>query len=177
MTGHDSCCQFPSSCTTKRNHQGAMSAAWYAQSLESFRRGMTTICCVALDLEVGTRETSVGLPIRWAYNAPVSTIYCYILECSDGTLYTGCTSDPVRRLREHNAGRGGRYTRSRRPLFLRYLEPQPSRRIAMQRERALKALPRQQKLALIDEHQESLEVSAFDRENDVQNKQNTVDHG
>jgi putative endonuclease len=110
----------------------------------------------------------VGLPFWWAYNAPVSTIYCYILECSDGTLYTGCTSDPERRLREHNAGRGGRYTRSRRPLRLRYLEPQPSRRIAMQRERSMKALPRQQKLALINEQQDIQDDGDFDRENDVQ---------
>ena len=43
----------------------------------------------------------------------------YIVECADGTLYTGITNDLERRLDEHNAGTGARYTRSRRPVVLR----------------------------------------------------------
>lgn len=76
--------------------------------------------------------------------------YCYILECSDGTLYTGWTTDPERRLREHSAGRGADYTRSRRPLRLVYLESHPSRRSAMRRELEIKRRGRQHKLALIE---------------------------
>ncbi len=77
------------------------------------------------------------------------SFFCYIVECVDGTLYTGWTTDPARRLREHNAGRGAQYTRSRRPVRLAYLEPMPNRAAAMKRERALKALSRRRKLAMI----------------------------
>jgi len=75
--------------------------------------------------------------------------FCYIAECADGTYYTGLSTDPERRIREHNSGHGARYTRMRRPLRLAYVEPQPDRRSAMRRERALKALPRARKIALI----------------------------
>lgn len=75
--------------------------------------------------------------------------YCYILECSDGTLYTGWTTDPGRRLREHNAGRGAQYTRSRRPNSLVYVEELESRRRAMQREIQIKRRGRPHKLKLI----------------------------
>jgi putative endonuclease len=80
----------------------------------------------------------------------VSEYYCYVLECADGTLYTGWTTHPQRRLREHNAGRGARYTRTRRPLRLAYVEQLPDRSAAMQRERAIKSLSRDRKLALIE---------------------------
>ncbi|MEJ2551591.1 MAG: GIY-YIG nuclease family protein [Anaerolineales bacterium] len=73
-----------------------------------------------------------------------------MLECSDGTLYTGWTTDPERRLRDHNAGRGARYTRARRPLRLAYIERLPDRITAMRRERAIKSLSRDRKLDLID---------------------------
>jgi predicted GIY-YIG superfamily endonuclease len=73
---------------------------------------------------------------------------CYILRCADGSLYTGWTADLERRLREHNAGRGGRYTRSRRPVAILYVEPQPDARSARRREIALKRLRRKDKLAL-----------------------------
>lgn len=74
--------------------------------------------------------------------------YCYVLECADGTLYTGWTTDLEARLAAHNAGRGARYTRSRRPVRLAYWEPQPSRSAALRREAELRRLPRAQKLAL-----------------------------
>ncbi len=77
------------------------------------------------------------------------TAWCYILRCADGTLYTGWTTDPQRRLRQHNNGSGARYTRSRRPVTLVYLEALPDRRTAMKRERQIKALSRRQKEALI----------------------------
>lgn len=76
------------------------------------------------------------------------TCYCYIVECSDGTLYTGWTTDPERRVKTHNAGRGAKYTRTRRPVHLVYVEEQPDRTTAMKRERAIKALPREKKMKL-----------------------------
>jgi putative endonuclease len=77
------------------------------------------------------------------------TCFCYILECSDGTLYTGWTTDPERRLAQHNRGRGARYTQTRLPVKLVYLEPQPNQRAALKRERAIKALPRKKKMELL----------------------------
>ena len=73
----------------------------------------------------------------------------YILECADGTLYTGISTDPERRLREHNRGRGAKYTRGRGPSRLCYREPQPDKGTALRRELAIKALTRQEKLRLI----------------------------
>ncbi len=75
--------------------------------------------------------------------------YCYLVECADGTYYTGWTTDPARRERQHNAGTGSRYTRSRRPVKMVYIEPQPDKITAMQRERAIKALSHDRKRKLI----------------------------
>jgi len=75
--------------------------------------------------------------------------YCYILECGDGTFYTGWTTDPERRVKQHNRGAGSRYTRSRLPVKLVYLEPQPDRAAAMKRERTIKRLSREKKKQLI----------------------------
>lgn len=75
--------------------------------------------------------------------------YCYILECADGTYYTGWTTDPERRLKQHNHGIGARYTRMRLPVKLVYLEPQPDRPSAMKRERTIRNLPRERKIKLI----------------------------
>ena len=74
--------------------------------------------------------------------------YCYILECADGTLYTGWTTDPERRVKQHNKGIGARYTKTRRPVKLVYLEEQPDKITALKRERAIKALPRKKKMEL-----------------------------
>jgi putative endonuclease len=79
-----------------------------------------------------------------------SPCYCYIVECADGSFYTGWTTDTERRLKTHNAGRGARYTSARRPVKLVYVEPQPDRNAAMKRELAIKRLPRARKQALID---------------------------
>ena len=75
--------------------------------------------------------------------------YVYILQCGDGTLYTGSTTDVERRLAVHQKGRGAKYTRSRQPLTLVYREPQPNRSAALRREAAIKRLSRREKLALI----------------------------
>ncbi len=74
----------------------------------------------------------------------------YILACADGSLYTGITTDPQRRLAEHNSPRGAaRYTRARRPVRLVYTETVADRSAALKREAAIKRLPRTRKLALI----------------------------
>ncbi|MDR3575619.1 MAG: GIY-YIG nuclease family protein [Anaerolineaceae bacterium] len=75
--------------------------------------------------------------------------YCYIVECSDGTFYTGWSTDPIRRERQHNLGSGAKYTRQRRPVHLVYVENQPDRTTAMRRERTIKAYSHSQKKALI----------------------------
>ncbi len=67
--------------------------------------------------------------------------YVYILRCSDNSLYTGITTDPARRILEHNSGpRGSRYTRSRRPVVLVYCEQAASRSAATRRENHIKKL-------------------------------------
>jgi len=75
--------------------------------------------------------------------------FTYILECADGTLYTGWTEDLDRRVQAHNTGRGARYTRGRRPVRLVYWEVQTSRSAAQRREVALRRLSRAQKQQLI----------------------------
>ncbi len=75
--------------------------------------------------------------------------FCYILECTDGTYYTGWTTDPQRRLRQHNHGSGARYTRYRRPVRLVYVEEQPDRGSAMRREVQIKRMRREKKERLI----------------------------
>lgn len=69
----------------------------------------------------------------------------YILECSDRTLYTGCTNDLAKRLRLHNAGQGAKYTRARLPVKLVYEEPAVSRSGALRRECEIKKFPRSRK--------------------------------
>ena len=75
--------------------------------------------------------------------------YTYILLCGDGSYYTGWTTDPERRLRVHNAGNGGKYTRSRLPVRLVHLEAFETKSEAMRREAQIKQLTRQQKDLLI----------------------------
>ncbi len=82
-----------------------------------------------------------------------SGFYCYIVECADGTLYTGWTTDPERRVKEHNAGRGALYTRWRRPVELKYLEEVHDRSTAQRRENAIKKLTRKKKLQLVATYQ------------------------
>jgi len=76
--------------------------------------------------------------------------YCYMLECADGTLYTGWTTDPARREKQHNAGTGARYTRAHRPVKLVYIEEQADRTGAMKRELEIKRMSREKKLELVN---------------------------
>lgn len=75
--------------------------------------------------------------------------FCYIVECADGTFYTGWTTDLARRVKMHNAGRGAKYTKLRRPVKLVYSEPVENRSTALKRELAIKRLPRIKKKNLI----------------------------
>lgn len=72
----------------------------------------------------------------------------YILQCKDGTLYTGVTTSVERRVAEHKAGTGARYTRARGVRRLVYTEECGTRSQALKRELAVKALSRREKLAL-----------------------------
>ncbi|HFB54858.1 MAG TPA: GIY-YIG nuclease family protein [Hellea balneolensis] len=73
----------------------------------------------------------------------------YIVQCDDGSLYTGITNDLERRVSQHNAGRGAKYTKTRRPVRLVYHEASDNRSTASQREHAIKKLSRSEKLKLI----------------------------
>lgn len=75
--------------------------------------------------------------------------YVYILECADSTLYTGIARDLPARVRQHSAGKGAKYTRSRLPLALVYRECAGERGDALRREAEIKRLSRREKLRLI----------------------------
>jgi putative endonuclease len=80
----------------------------------------------------------------------MTEFFCYMVECVDGSLYTGWSTDPQRRVKEHNAGRGATYTRLRRPVKLVFIEEQPDRSTALKREYSLKKLTRAKKMKLIE---------------------------
>lgn len=75
--------------------------------------------------------------------------YTYILKCKDGTLYTGWTNNIDKRLKDHNDGKGAKYTKVRRPVELVYYEEFELKEEAMKREYAIKQLTRKQKEELV----------------------------
>lgn len=79
-----------------------------------------------------------------------SVWYLYILRCRDDTLYTGITTDVEKRLEAHRSGKGAKYTRGRGPLELVYREECGSHSDALKRELKIKALPRQEKIKLME---------------------------
>ena len=76
--------------------------------------------------------------------------YLYILQCGDGSLYTGITTDVEKRLEAHRSGKGAKYTRGRSPLELKYREACGNHSDALKRELEVKRLSREEKLALIE---------------------------
>ncbi len=76
--------------------------------------------------------------------------WLYILRCGDGTLYTGIAADVEKRLALHQSGKGAKYTRGRGPLTVVYREECSDRSAALRRELEVKALSREEKLALIE---------------------------
>lgn len=77
------------------------------------------------------------------------TYYTYILQCNDGSLYTGWSTNVEERLATHNAGLGAKYTRSRLPVRLAHVEEFSTKEDAMKREYEIKQLSRQEKLSLL----------------------------
>lgn len=75
--------------------------------------------------------------------------YVYIVECSDGSLYTGITTDVNKRILTHNAGKGSKYTRTRRPVVLRASFEAKDRSEASKEEYRIKQLTREEKLKLL----------------------------
>lgn len=76
--------------------------------------------------------------------------YIYILECKDGTLYTGWTNHLEERVQCHNMGKGAKYTKVRRPVQLIYYEEFHTKQEAMKREYAIKQLTRKEKLLIVE---------------------------
>jgi len=76
--------------------------------------------------------------------------YVYVVECSDGTLYTGYTTDVDRRIAEHNSGEGAKYTRGRTPVRLVHTEEYGTRSEAMSREAEIKSMSRGEKEELLN---------------------------
>nr|WP_297704504.1 GIY-YIG nuclease family protein [uncultured Butyrivibrio sp.] len=88
--------------------------------------------------------------------------YTYILECADGSYYCGWTNDLEKRLQTHNAGKGGKYTRTRLPVRLAYYEEYETKEEAMSREWHIKQLSRDQKKKLIST--KPIPIESFDKE-------------
>ncbi len=74
----------------------------------------------------------------------------YIVECKDGTLYTGITNDLNRRLKTHNEGKGAKYTKTRLPVVLKYFKTLENKAQALKEEYKIKQLTKKQKLELIE---------------------------
>jgi len=79
--------------------------------------------------------------------------YCYMVLCANGAYYTGWTTDPTRRVREHNAGRGARYTRMHGPVELVYLEEVSDHSTALKREVQIKRYNHDRKAAMAEEQE------------------------
>jgi putative endonuclease len=92
------------------------------------------------------------------------THHVYLVECSDGTYYTGYTTDVERRVAEHNDGTGAKYTRGRCPVTLVHVESFDTQSEAMQREYAIKQLRRGEKEALVRQTDEEREEPADQEE-------------
>ena len=75
--------------------------------------------------------------------------YVYIIECKDGSLYTGITTDVERRFQEHKNGTGGHYTRAKQAVKVVYSQKYPDRSSALKREAEIKSWSRRKKLELI----------------------------
>ncbi len=75
--------------------------------------------------------------------------YAYIVRCNDGTLYTGWTNNLEKRIKDHNDGRGAKYTKPRRPVVLVYYEEFGTKEEAMRREWEIKQMSRRDKLAIV----------------------------
>jgi len=98
---------------------------------------------------IGYSAREMLLKNRRSANEYSYMYYVYIIECKDGTLYTGITTDIQRRFKEHNSGRGGAYTRAKKVKKVLYTEQIETRSEAQKREAEIKSWHRERKLALI----------------------------
>lgn len=87
--------------------------------------------------------------------------YMYVVECCDGTYYTGYTTDVKKRIAVHNNGKGAKYTRARLPVKLIYVEGFDSKEEAMSAEALLKRKKRPQKERFLSDSQEKNLISHF----------------
>ena len=76
--------------------------------------------------------------------------YCYMVRCSNAAYYTGWTTDPIRRVKEHNAGRGARYTKMHGPVELVYVEEVEDHIAALKREAEIKKYTHVKKAAMAE---------------------------
>ncbi len=120
-------------------------ALWIGRAMWEKSRGVSLI---ELRMFLGNVE-DISLSAR-GFPAAMAWVV-YVLRCRTGDLYTGCTTDLERRVREHASGRGGRFTRSRRPVTLVYKEESKSRSDALRREHVIKKMSRREKLALVSQ--------------------------
>ncbi len=81
--------------------------------------------------------------------------YTYILQCKDDTFYTGWTNNLEKRIKDHNDGKGAKYTKARRPVKLVYYETYETKKQAMKREYEIKQLSRKEKIVLIHKNKVS----------------------
>ncbi len=77
--------------------------------------------------------------------------FVYILRCADDSFYTGWTTDPEKRLKAHQSGKGSKYTRSRLPVEMVYLECFPDKTAALRREAAIKKMSRNEKMEFVSQ--------------------------
>ena len=82
--------------------------------------------------------------------SPKSSWFVYIVRCSDGTLYTGITTDLTKRVAAHNSRKGAKYTATRTPVTLVWSQSSETRSTASKEEYRIKQLSRKEKLTLIN---------------------------
>lgn len=88
--------------------------------------------------------------------------YVYVLECSDGSLYTGWTTNVLRRVQAHNSGKGAKYTRTRLPVSIQLIETYGTKPEALRREHEIKQMSRRQKQLLIQSANDGHQSNAPD---------------
>lgn len=117
----------------------------------------------------GERRNSTELKIWYRLNDSVfhargtgSIWFVYALRCRDGSIYTGVTTDLSRRIRTHNAGEGGAYTRTRRPVKCIFKEVHPSRSSALKREAEIKGWDHAKKKRSLTSRQKLVELTLSD---------------
>ena len=88
--------------------------------------------------------------------------FCYMVRCANDAYYTGWTTDPIRRVKEHNAGRGARYTRMHGPVELVYVEEVEDHIAALKREAAIKKLGHARKVRMAEENRLAVEFLVKD---------------